>query len=80
MGKVPDKDLEGYLTSARDMANGTLLMNVVVEDHQLDDAQAWMKGKRKVKNLTILSRSEHDTLQKKRDDAIKKRRAKIKQE
>jgi len=80
MAKVLDEALESYLSSARDTSNGTMPMNVVVEDHQVDKAKAWLKSKRKVKTLTILSRSEHDALQEKRNAQNKKRCKKVKQE
>jgi len=66
MAKVSDSGLEDYLASARDMSNGTMPMTVVVENHQIDDANKWLKGKRKVKELTLMTRSDHDALKKSR--------------
>jgi len=59
MASIDKKKVEQSMESARDVANGTMEMWVVFDTkEEVDVALAWMKGKRKAKNLTPLTKEE----------------------
>lgn len=48
------KDVAKQMEHARKMANGTMAIHVTFKtQEEIDAATAWMKGKQKVKNMSV---------------------------
>lgn len=71
MAALDKSKIEKRMESARDVANGTMEMWVVLEtQEEVKIAKAWMKGKRKAKNLEPLTVEESDKRKAKRRKEI----------